>query len=183
MPRKSVKEERMRQIIDVSKKLFIETGYSNTQIDDIAREAGIAHGLIYHYFKSKEEILQNIAANMAKLLVVDMLRIINRDSDIKNKIDMLFEYLVKFYYDNSKIADVYHSKGNEKLHTMVSEEVINLLAPSYIDMLEKAALRGESDCQPEIAARFCLYGVMGINFDLKTDVEYVKTLIYRVLNI
>jgi len=50
-------EERRQEIIDTAKKLFIENGFDKTQITDISKEIGIAQGLVYHYFKSKVELL------------------------------------------------------------------------------------------------------------------------------
>ena len=45
------------QIIDAAIRVFARTGYYNSRVSDIAREAGIASGTIYLYFKTKEEIL------------------------------------------------------------------------------------------------------------------------------
>ena len=44
-------------ILDAAIHVFARMGYHGARISDIAREAGIAYGLVYHYFKNKEEIL------------------------------------------------------------------------------------------------------------------------------
>ena len=49
--------ERPRQIIDAAIRVFARAGYYNSRVADIAREAGIAAGTIYLYFKTKDEIL------------------------------------------------------------------------------------------------------------------------------
>ena len=46
-----------QQIIDAAVRVFARTGYYNSRVSDIAREAGIASGTIYLYFKTKDEIL------------------------------------------------------------------------------------------------------------------------------
>jgi len=46
-----------QQIIDAAIRVFARTGYFNSRVSDIAREAGIASGTIYLYFKTKDEIL------------------------------------------------------------------------------------------------------------------------------
>lgn len=53
-------EDRRRQIRHAATKVFAKKGYHETRIADIAREAGVAYGLVYHYFKNKEEILGSI---------------------------------------------------------------------------------------------------------------------------
>ncbi len=47
-------------ILDAAIKVFAEAGYHGARVSDIAREAGVAYGLVYHYFKNKDEILSTI---------------------------------------------------------------------------------------------------------------------------
>lgn len=47
-------------ILEAAIKVFARNGYHGSRIADIAAEAGIAYGLVYHYFKNKEEILSSI---------------------------------------------------------------------------------------------------------------------------
>ena len=49
--------DKHQQIIDAAVRVFARTGYYNSRVSDIAREAGIASGTIYLYFKTKDEIL------------------------------------------------------------------------------------------------------------------------------
>jgi TetR/AcrR family fatty acid metabolism transcriptional regulator len=52
--------DRRRQILDAAVKVFAEKGFHASRVGDIAEEAGIAYGLVYHYFKSKEDLLETI---------------------------------------------------------------------------------------------------------------------------
>jgi TetR/AcrR family transcriptional regulator, fatty acid metabolism regulator protein len=53
---------RRRQIIAAAIKVFAEKGFHEARVGDVAEEAGIAYGLVYHYFRNKEEILDTIFA-------------------------------------------------------------------------------------------------------------------------
>jgi AcrR family transcriptional regulator len=53
-------EEKRRTLLDAAVRVFARTGYHGSRVGDIAEEAGVAHGLLYHYFASKEEVLQTI---------------------------------------------------------------------------------------------------------------------------
>ena len=53
-------QDKRQLILDAATHVFAEKGYHGSRISDIAREAGIAYGLVYHYFKNKEEILNSI---------------------------------------------------------------------------------------------------------------------------
>jgi AcrR family transcriptional regulator len=57
--RPSVTDKR-RVILDAAVRVFARDGYHTSRVGDIAEEAGIAHGLLYHYFASKEEVLATI---------------------------------------------------------------------------------------------------------------------------
>ncbi len=51
-----IKDERREQIMSAALKLFATKGFAATKISDIVERAQMSHGLVYHYFKSKEEI-------------------------------------------------------------------------------------------------------------------------------
>lgn len=51
-----LKDERREHILSAALKVFARRGFAATKIQDIAKAGGISHGLVYHYFKSKEDI-------------------------------------------------------------------------------------------------------------------------------
>jgi len=55
-----------RKIFQAAIKVIAEQGYHNTRISDIAKEAGVAYGLVYHYFGSKENIMFIILDEVTK---------------------------------------------------------------------------------------------------------------------
>jgi TetR/AcrR family fatty acid metabolism transcriptional regulator len=58
--RKSSVQEKRRHILKAAIRVFSEKGFHRCRISDIASEAEVAYGLVYHYFKNKEEILNSI---------------------------------------------------------------------------------------------------------------------------
>jgi len=68
--RSIAQEERRRQILAAAVRVFARSGYHGSRVGDIAEEAGVAHGLLYHYFSSKEEVLQTVfRENWGELIV------------------------------------------------------------------------------------------------------------------
>ena len=53
-------EDKRRLILDAAVRVFAEKGYHTCRVGDIAEEAGVAYGLLYHYFTSKEQVLETI---------------------------------------------------------------------------------------------------------------------------
>ena len=89
-------------ILSTAYDFFIEKGYEKTSVQDIINELGISKGAIYHYFKSKEEILQSV-------LLLE-----------KEKADIYLDKLIKE-------ADGYNAQEKIKhvLNRLVSDEKIN----------------------------------------------------------
>ncbi|MGH3065033.1 MAG: TetR/AcrR family transcriptional regulator [Gaiellaceae bacterium] len=61
--------EKRKLILDAAIRVFAEHGYHGSRVGDIAEDAGVAHGLLYHYFASKDDVLRTIfAENWGALL-------------------------------------------------------------------------------------------------------------------
>jgi TetR/AcrR family transcriptional regulator, fatty acid metabolism regulator protein len=62
-------EEKRQLILEAAVTVFARDGYHTSRVADIAAEAGVAHGLLYHYFPSKEAVLATLfRENWADLL-------------------------------------------------------------------------------------------------------------------
>jgi AcrR family transcriptional regulator len=62
-------EETRRRILDAAVRVFARRGFHTSRVGDIAEEAGVAHGLLYHYFASKDEVLATVfRENWSELL-------------------------------------------------------------------------------------------------------------------
>jgi AcrR family transcriptional regulator len=58
--RATAAEEKRRLILDAAVRVFAAKGFHTSRVGDIAEEAGVAHGLLYHYFSSKDEVLETV---------------------------------------------------------------------------------------------------------------------------
>jgi TetR/AcrR family transcriptional regulator, fatty acid metabolism regulator protein len=67
--RSAAQEERHRQILDAAVRAFARKGYHACRVSDIAEEAGVAYGLVYHYFESKDAVLEAIFREMWGMMV------------------------------------------------------------------------------------------------------------------
>ena len=90
MPRTPAENERIRratreQILKVTRELFFTKGYYATSIDDVAKTAQISKGLMYHYFKGKEELL----AALVDSRIDDLLLVMNAAVAKKTPIEQI----------------------------------------------------------------------------------------------
>lgn len=58
--RSIAQEAKRRQLLDAAVRVFARKGFHTARVGDVAEEAGVSHGLLYHYFTSKDELLQAI---------------------------------------------------------------------------------------------------------------------------
>ncbi|QBD79340.1 TetR/AcrR family transcriptional regulator [Ktedonosporobacter rubrisoli] len=63
-------EDRKEQILDAAMRVFAQKGFNRTTNKDIAQEAGITPGLIYHYFANKEALLKELMAERSPARVL-----------------------------------------------------------------------------------------------------------------
>jgi TetR/AcrR family transcriptional regulator, fatty acid metabolism regulator protein len=62
--------DKRRLILDAAIRVFARQGFHATRVSDIADEAGVAYGLVYHYFSSKDEVLNELFIERWSLLLV-----------------------------------------------------------------------------------------------------------------
>lgn len=53
-------QDKRRRLLDAAVRVFARKGFHATRVGDIAEEAGVAHGLLYHYFDSKDQVLEAV---------------------------------------------------------------------------------------------------------------------------
>ncbi len=58
--RAKAQADKRRMILDAAVRVFARRGFHACRVSDIADEAGVAYGLVYHYFASKEEVLDTL---------------------------------------------------------------------------------------------------------------------------
>jgi len=63
-----IREARRDEILEAAKRVFAEKGFAGAKISEIAAEAGLSYGLVYHYFESKEAILIELVGLMIRQL-------------------------------------------------------------------------------------------------------------------
>lgn len=84
--------EKFQVILDAAVKTFAQTGYHRTRVADIAREAGVADGTVYIYFKNKEDILISLFQNLMQRFVEDLSSELSLCHDANDKLARIISY-------------------------------------------------------------------------------------------
>jgi AcrR family transcriptional regulator len=88
--------ERKQQLLDAAARLFADRGYAETRILDICREAGVAKGLFYWYFETKEAVFRDLAADLRLKLRREQARAMAHHDDPLQQIRQGSEASVRF---------------------------------------------------------------------------------------
>jgi AcrR family transcriptional regulator len=182
-------EERRREILEAAKKLFISQGYEKTQITDITNEMGVAHGLAYHYFKSKAEIFDAVVGEMFEEYWVEIMEIANSTSlNPLEKIDLAFTRFKRQPFDLSPLVAAVYAEENLELRERIAKKRMELLYPVFVSLIKEGNALGLFDCPwPEQAALFCAYGEMGVKTrrsgSIDELVDCVREMYWRVLGV
>ena len=79
-------EEKRRQILSAAVRVFARKGFHTSRVGDIAEEAGVAHGLLYHYFDSKDELLETIFHETWSDLLAAMREVEDSDAPARDQL-------------------------------------------------------------------------------------------------
>lgn len=157
-------EERKQEILDTAMRLFYEKGYDKTSITDIAKAIGIAQGLCYRYFPSKEALFDSAIDQYADELISRFS--VPPDSN-KLTLKKIIETMpVMVETENNDYYKTLHVVENKKFHDQLTLKVCEKLSKIVTTLLERANEKGEIKTEDvQTAAFFCVYGQIGILLD------------------
>lgn len=149
MGTRTIKEydERRKEIIEVSSRLFAEKGFDSCSINDILREVNIAKGTFYYYFKSKEEVLDAITQEGIQL-IMDKAVPLSKDETLTSK-KKLLKIVEAMKIDTQMEEDLLnelHTPNNALLHQKLLVTILNEVAPLITEVIEEGIERGEFVC-------------------------------------
>ena len=154
-------EVRKQEILDTALKLFGENGYEKTSIADIAKAIGVAQGLCYRYFPSKEALFDRAIDQYADVLVAPFACFVK---DEQRSLRQMIEDMPSTMEErDTKYYRVFHGVENKKFHDQLSLKVCEKLVPLAEKLLHHARQKGEISFDDlQAAAMFCVYGQLGI---------------------
>jgi AcrR family transcriptional regulator len=98
--------DKRRQILDAAIRVFARQGFHATRVSDIADEAGVAYGLVYHYFKSKDEVLNELFSQRWSLLLTAIEETDGGDAPPREKLAAVAGFIVESYRHDPELMQV-----------------------------------------------------------------------------
>jgi TetR/AcrR family transcriptional regulator, fatty acid metabolism regulator protein len=185
--------EKRRLILDAAVRVFARQGFHTCRVSDIADEAGVAYGLVYHYFRSKDEVLDTLFLERWNVMLDAIREVDAKEQRGRDKLEAIASFIVESYRhdpDLMKVIIVEVTRAANSFgqtHLAKITEAYNLIGV----VVEKAQATGEfrKDVSPQFAA-MAFYGAIeqvltGWIFDAlpqaETDFDGAKRLVVETI--
>lgn len=186
------KEERRNEIIETAGKLFEEKGYAQTQVQDIVNEIGVAKGLFYYYFKSKDEVMEELADRYADAIIDAVNKLIDKDIATFDKINRIFQIFIDSAEKKFGIFMGILNVKNGITHERIFFNVGKKMVPLVTELILSGNDNGECNCSdPKFITEFLVSGLFNIMNQISPDekIDYlkeklptIKTMILKLYN-
>ena len=155
-------EERRQEIIKTAGSLFHEYGFDKTQISDIAEGMHVAQGLVYHYFKSKAEILYAVVDKLSQEHVLMTEKALSDfEGSALSCLNVLFESKPNMQGFGSLFGESMNDQGVKAYCGM---RMTLSIMPLLLMLIKRGNAEGSWLCEyPGETAAFILQGISGLS--------------------
>jgi AcrR family transcriptional regulator len=153
--------DRRRELLDAAARVFARKGFHASRVGDIAEEAGVAHGLLYHYFRSKDEVLETIFRETWTELVADTVRIEQSGVALREQLRRFARIYLGSWLMTPDLIRVLVREVARSPDVGSRVDEIRGLFDALTRIIGAAKDRGEvrADCDPQLAA-WVFYGAL-----------------------
>jgi len=98
--------DKRRMILDAAVRVFARQGFHACRVSDIADEAGVAYGLVYHYFGSKDEVLDTLFLERWQIMLEAIAEVDRREIPAREKLYGIASFIVDSYRHDPELMKV-----------------------------------------------------------------------------
>jgi TetR/AcrR family transcriptional regulator, fatty acid metabolism regulator protein len=153
--------DRRRELLDAAVRVFAAKGYHTCRVGDIAEEAGVAHGLLYHYFRSKDEVLECVFKETWSDIVGAIQRVEETPEPARDRLAGIAKILLRAW---RRDPDLVRVVVREIVRTPELQARIGTIREAFA-AIERIIVRAQedgefrSDVDPKLAS-FVFYGAL-----------------------
>ena len=157
--RQAGSEEKRRLILDAAVRVFARDGYHTSRVGDIAEEAGVAHGLLYHYFPSKEEVLATLFRENWGELLGRLARVEQSDEPADEQLRGIAKILLRTWRNDPDLVRVMVREVARSSHLQEQVDEIGVGFATIQRVIERGQAEGvfRADLDPRLAS-WIFYG-------------------------
>ena len=154
-------EDKRRQILAAAVRVFAAQGYEASRVGDVAREAGVAYGLVYHYFGSKDAVLEAVFREQWGRLLAAVALAEETGETAPEQLELVVKIVLRAWRDDPDLVRLLVREITRSPHI---QDELDEIGQAFAS-LERIVRRGQAegtlrrDVDARIAA-FMLYGAM-----------------------
>jgi len=159
--------EKRRAILHAALRVFADKGYHGCRIADVARQAGVAYGLVYHYFRDKDELLESVIEEQWAILVGAIRAIADGPGGAAEKVASVIRFALDVFRTAPAavrvlILEVPRTPGG--LRAGGTRQTFDTALHLVADIVQRGQAAGElrRDVDPAVAAASVL-GILDMN--------------------
>jgi AcrR family transcriptional regulator len=159
-------EDKRRQLLDAAVRVFARKGFHASRVGDIAEEAGVAHGLLYHYFKSKDQVLEAVFHENWSVLLARIASVEESDEPAVDQLRHIAAIVLRTWLHLPDVVRVVVREFGRSPE--LAERVAELTQP--IDAIQRVIARGieRGEFRQDVDPRFAAAVVYGSIDELLT---------------
>jgi TetR/AcrR family fatty acid metabolism transcriptional regulator len=153
--------DKRRIILDAAVRVFAREGFHTCRVSDIADEAGVAYGLVYHYFKSKDQVLDTLFLERWNILLEAIRHIDAQPIPAHEKLHAIAGFIIESYRHDPDLMKVIIVEVTRAANSFGAVH-IGKIGEAYAlirGVVEKAQASGEF--RTEIPAEFAVMAFYG----------------------
>jgi TetR/AcrR family transcriptional regulator, fatty acid metabolism regulator protein len=139
--RSNGQEDKRALILHAAVRVFARKGYHTCRVGDIAEEAGVAHGLLYHYFRSKEDVLDCVFRETWVEIVGAAHRVEETEEPTRERLAGIAKILLRAWKRDPELVTVVIREGLRSAD--LQRRVVEIR--QAFDAIERIVARGQAD--------------------------------------
>lgn len=159
-------EERRQELIETARELFMSQGYEKTMVGDIVRQVGVAQGLFYYYFRSKQEIFLAVINQFTEERIGE-LAVFLRDAHIPllQRVRNLMHVLMDFLREMEAMYPKNQGDIAGEMTAIMQSHVSTMIEPMVTELLREGTEQGVLSAPfPDLLSRFVISGFIGVQY-------------------
>jgi len=155
--------DKRRLILDAAIRVFASRGFHHCRVSDVADEAGVAYGLVYHYFGSKEEILNQVFSERWQLMLDAIAEIDRQELPARDKLYRVASFIIDSYHHEPDLMKVIIVEVTRAANTFGRDHLEKIREAYAMIAAIVDQARQDGSFKEDISAEFaamCFYGAI-----------------------
>ncbi len=153
--------DKRRQILDAAVLTFASRGFHACRVSDIADQAGVAYGLVYHYFASKDEVLDTLFLERWTIMLERIREVDGQDIPAREKLSAIASFIVESYRHDPNLMKVIIVEVTRAANSFGARHMSEI-SQAYVliaRIVEKA--QADGSFRPQVAPQFAALAFYG----------------------